>query len=82
MIGFPLAPAKSVPPGAANKFLGVLTDFSRMWEHGEISMFVSQEWRQKLVDEMKQVKERGTLTQAEAASLCGKLGFVAMWTWG
>eukprot|EP00965_Chrysotila_dentata_P113605 3754476-Pleurochrysis_carterae.AAC.1 len=34
------------------------------------------------MEEMRRVRVAGTLTQAEAASLCGKLGFVRMWTWG
>eukprot|EP00965_Chrysotila_dentata_P145804 4816744-Pleurochrysis_carterae.AAC.1 len=45
-------------------------------------MYVAEERRQKLVGMMRRVQDRGTLTQAEAASLCGKLGFVTMWTWG
>eukprot|EP00965_Chrysotila_dentata_P170551 5630276-Pleurochrysis_carterae.AAC.3 len=45
-------------------------------------MYVAEEHRQGLVDTMRRVRDSETLTQAEAALLCGKLGLVTMWTWG
>eukprot|EP00965_Chrysotila_dentata_P167631 5535728-Pleurochrysis_carterae.AAC.1 len=31
---------------------------------------------------MQDFSRRGSMSQAEAATLCGKLGFVTMWAWG
>jgi hypothetical protein len=78
-LGFPLSAKKHVPAAACSVFLGVETDFSRLPYEGFISAGVTQERVKALGRDIQRVLSEGSLSEGEASSLCGRLGFVCNW---
>ena len=64
-----------------NKFLGVITDFTDLAEKGVVLLYVEEERRRKLLDELRSIRTRG-LTPSQASKLTGKLQFTLSWSFG
>ena len=75
LAGFPLAPAKSKPPGLVRKFLGVMSDFTRLRSHGEASLYVDKERAARIATTMLDARAAGHMSQRGAERLNGKLTF-------
>jgi hypothetical protein len=78
-LGFPLSAKKHVPAAACSVFLGVETDFSRLPLEGLIFAGVTQKRASDLAGDLRRMLQEGTLSEGEASSLCGRLGFVCNW---
>ena len=74
LLGFPFAPRKHERLRGANAFLGVVTDLSNM-AAGYVLLRVKEKRRRKLLQELRDVLDRGKLSPGHAARLRGKLYF-------
>ena len=79
-LGYPLSLKKRKTPALARKFGGVVTDFTRLAEHGEVQVYVDEERRQKLIAVCEEAT--GGLLPRAAERLCGKLRFSLSWSVG
>ena len=76
LAGFPLAPAKSKLPDLVRKFLGVMTDFTRLRSHGEARLYVDKERAARIITTMTDARTAGQMSRRGAERLNGKLTFV------
>lgn len=75
LTGFPLAPAKSKPPSLVRKFLGIMTDFTRLQSHGEARLYVEKERAARITAVMTEARRAGHMSRRDAERLNGKLTF-------
>ena len=83
--GLPLSDdaAKNVVYRAVNTFLGVVTDFSDFENDGTITMQVTPERINSIIETMVEMQgDASMLTSGSLSSLCGRLRFVLCWTFG
>ena len=72
-------PAKRQTPAMLQKFLGVVTDFTRFARTGNVQVFVPQARIDKVRQMISAAIARAELPSGDAASLCGKLQFCLSW---
>ena len=74
LCGFPFSAKKHIECAEANKFLGVITDFTDLAKKGVVLLYVEEERRRKLLEELRSIRTKG-LTPSQASKLTGKLQF-------
>ena len=80
-IGMPFAPKKHVPTAEVFVFLGVESNLTGA-PGGEVSMRVTQERIDSIVDQCVAILEAGAMASAEASRLAGRLYFTLTWAFG
>ena len=81
-IGFPLAAAKKRELAAIITFLGVISDFSRWWSHGEAQLYTSDDRKALVNNVVARCLAAKSISRQECESLTGKLGFLLLWSAG
>ena len=72
MLGSPFAPKKHEPPSELPTFLGVVTDFSRIGSHGEMSVSIKQSRKDSIRDLAASILRDGCVSGPQASKLTGK----------
>ena len=81
-IGFPFERRKSTPPAGVNVFLGVESDFRKMWKTGIIEMGVPEARAERTTRILGQILRTKRLPASLAATVCGKVLFLTTWAYG
>ena len=82
IIGFPLAFAKKKRLASIVTFLGVISDFTRWWSHGEAKIYTSDERKRVIAEIVQRALNDEKISRNECESLTGKLGFLLLWSAG
>ena len=82
IIGFPLALAKKRKLAATVLFLGVISDFTKWWLHGEASLYTDRDRQSLIADIVGRAIATSSITRQECESLAGKLSFLLQWSAG
>lgn len=81
-IGFPFEPRKSTRPAGVRVFLGVESDFRRLWSDGVVEMAVPAERAERTTGILGQILRTRWLPASLAATVCGKVQFLTTWAYG